>query len=489
MELTQPEVDVLTEPLGKDKGTLPPAMRTRQRTDLMERFPAMSNRYVAASLAEWRRKAIDVALAVSAVIYLPPVILQVFGQIIPLAWTMQAVFVTSYLTLVAVALLQRVDSRFRVWAHFGAGYLMAITGTVALPHGPFVRILPVAWPVILLVLIGPCAARFATAVSIPVILFAPFLRRLPGLTKALSSGPHISPESTGTLLVQGAALTATLLALMVMLERFHRFLIRTLAAQHQATAEAQQEATELAAAHRSLAREMNERRRLEREIARIGDEERRRLGQDVHDGVCQQLTGTLLRCEALQRRLGKGETLASGELSEVSSLLKDAIDEAHAVAQGLSPLEQDARALAEALRLLAKRTQQSSAIRCDFIATGNVLVNEPATAQHLYRIAQEALINAARHSQARLIVVELRGDDGELLLQVQDDGVGPPADIPPGRMGLRTMASRAQMIDGELTVTRGTEGGTRLSCRVPRHARRWPDDELPEKRERETSGS
>lgn len=455
----------------------------------MESVPATEDKYVAASLEEWRRKAFGVFLVASVVLYLPAVALQVFGQILSLAWPIQAVFVTVYLIIVAAALLRRVDYRIRVWAQVGAGYLMAVVGAAAIPHGPFVRVLPIALSVGVLVFLGPRAGRFATLLSILVILFAPFLSKIPGLTRVVWSGPGQSVESADVLFGRGAALTGLLLGLMVMLEQFHRLLIRTLAAQHQAAADAQQQAVQLAAAHRTLADELNERRRLEREIAQIGDEERRRLGQDVHDGVCQQLTGALLRCEALQRRLGKGETLASGDLSEVSSLLEEAIDEAHDVAEGLSPLESHPQAFAEALRTLAKRTQRSSAIRCDFIATGNVLVNEPATAQHLYRIAQEALNNAVRHSQASRIVVELRGEDGELLLQVQDDGVGLPAAIPNRGMGLRSMASRAQMMDGEFTVTRAAESGARVSCRVPRNPRLWPDDGSPENKERETSGS
>lgn len=489
MELTEPEVDVLTGPRGKAAGAPPRSRRRPRRTGPAGTVPATRDDYVAASLEEWRRKAFGVFLVASAVFYFPAIVLQVFGRILSLTWPMQAFFVAVYLVIVAAALLRRVDYRIRVWAQLGAGYLMAVAGMAAIPHGPFVRVLPIALSVGALVFLGPRAGRFATLLSVLVILFAPFLRRVPGLTRLLWSGPDQSVESAGVLLLQGVALTGVLLALMVMLERFHHFLIRTLAAQHQVTADAQQEAVKLAAAHRTLAGEMEERRRLEREVARIGDEERRRLGQDVHDGVCQQLTGALLRCEALQRRLGKGETLAGGELSEVSSLLEEAIDEAHDVAEGLSPLEPHPQAFAEALRVLAKRTQRLSAIRCDFIATGNVLVNEPATAQHLYRIAQEALNNAVRHSQASRIVVELSGEDGELLLQVQDDGAGFPAEIPNGGMGLRSMASRAQMVDGEFTVTRAAEGGTRLSCRVPRNARPWPDIGTPQTGERETSGS
>ncbi len=107
-------------------------------------------------------------------------------------------------------------------------------------------------------------------------------------------------------------------------------------------------------------------------------------------------------------------------------------------------------------------------MRCEFITNGDVRVPDPAIAQHLYRIGQEALSNAVRHAHARRICVELRGSDGELILQVQDDGAGLPAERPAGGMGLRTMAYRAQILDGEFAVAPAPGGGTRVTCRVPR---------------------
>lgn len=108
----------------------------------------------------------------------------------------------------------------------------------------------------------------------------------------------------------------------------------------------------------------------------IGDSERRRLGQELHDGVCQQVTAALLRCQAMERRPG-----AAGAY------------EMHARADGL---------------------------RCEFRTAGDVHVPDPEAAQHLYRIAQESLSNAARHANAGRIVVELRGSDHELILQIEE---------------------------------------------------------------------
>ncbi|MHB1459202.1 MAG: sensor histidine kinase [Armatimonadota bacterium] len=212
---------------------------------------------------------------------------------------------------------------------------------------------------------------------------------------------------------------------------------------------------------------MTERRRLEREVARIGDDERRRLGQDVHDGVCQQIAGALLRCQALERRVERNENLEQEDLQALYLLLEEAIDEAHAVAKGLCPLDPDPEALGSALRTLMKRARGITTARCEFVTAGDVRVYDLTTAHHLYRIAQEAVSNAARHSQANQIIVDLQGNPDDLLLQIRDDGKGIPNDLSSHGMGLRTMAYRAQIIEGQLTVECAPEGGTTITCWVP----------------------
>jgi signal transduction histidine kinase len=173
---------------------------------------------------------------------------------------------------------------------------------------------------------------------------------------------------------------ASLFAVMILLDRFHRLLLDAL--------------SQGIAAQRKVEREMRERQRLEPELAAIGDGERRRLGQELHDGVCQQVTAALLCCQAMERRLERGGVLSGADFSPLSSLLAETIDDAHNVARGLCPLEPDPDALAPALRALTKRTQEMAGVRCEFRATADVRVHDPEAAQHLYRIGQEALSNA-----------------------------------------------------------------------------------------------
>ena len=408
---------------------------------------------VDAALAAWRRKAADVVLIVAAAAHFPSFVLMVVGTGPPMGLLVRALGITAYLGVAAVALMRWVDQRKRLWVFFFAGYVAVAVTNLAIPDGPYAQVALVTLPILVLVLRGDSAANIAILVSAIVLVAAPFLRVLPGVARALAIDPTRASGPPGLVWGRATAMAAFLCALMVLLDRFHRFLLDAL--------------TERIAAQRKVEWQMREQRRLEREIAGIGDEERRRLGQELHDGVCQQITAALLRCQALQRHLERSGTLSVADFAPLSSLLAESIDEAHNVARGLFPLEPEPDALAPALRALSKRTQEIAGVRCEFTEFGAVRVPDPEAIQHLYRIAQEALSNAVRHANAGRIAIELCARDGELILQVEDDGAGLPVDLPGSGMGLRTMAYRARILRGELTLGPTPGGGTRVVCRVP----------------------
>jgi signal transduction histidine kinase len=411
---------------------------------------------VDAALDAWRHKASDILLAVVAVAHLPVIVLGVLGHAPLMGWLPKAVGVVVYFVVAAAALFRRVEYRRRVWASLVALYPALLIASLVSPHGPYAQIGVVTMPIYALVLLGSPAARIAIVASTAIIVSAPLLREQPGVVPLL--GINLAQEAAppGLVWFRAAVKAATLFALMILLDRFHRLLLDAL--------------TQRIAAQRKMADEMRERQRLEREIAGIGDEERRHLGQELHDGVCQQVTAALLRCQALERRLERGGALAGSDFAPLSALLTETIDDAHNVARGLCPLEPDPDALAPALRALTKRMQEMASVRCEFLASGGVRVADPDAAQHLYRIAQEALSNAVRHAHANRIAVELRGCDGQLMLQIDDNGAGLPKELPAGGMGLRTMAYRAQIMNGKLTIGPGPDGGTRVWCRVPHPA-------------------
>lgn len=419
------------------------------------------------SLDTWRRKATDVLLTICAVVLGPALLLGLLGYGIPVSWGIKTLAIIAYVTILAGALARGVDYRIRVWLTVAAGYLFALVGSATFPQAPFLRTLPFEHAIFVLVLTGRTSGRIATLISIGVLLLVPFLHTAPGMAPFLPELATAPRMPRGHLLIQSINLTALLIGLMLLLDRFHAMLLHALAAQQQATDNLRRESAERADALRKLEHAIAERRRLERELAQIGDEERRRLGQDVHDGVCQQITGALLRCQALERRLARGEQLPTADLHALSILLKEAIDEAHAVAQGLQPLESEPGAVVRALRALVQRTQAGSGLECQFAANGETAVPDPIVAQHLYRIAQEAMSNAVRHAHAAHIHLALSGDDHVYTLQVEDDGSGLPTATGNGGLGMRTMAYRAEMIGGTLTVDASLHGGVRVTCRVP----------------------
>lgn len=423
--------------------------------------PSLEPRVEDDGLRKWRRQATDFVVSASVLLHLPVVALYLLQYSHTSALSVSVTIFGSYFVVVLAALFRRIDYRIRVWAVLGAIYATACVGILAFPQGPYVRLLPILAPVFAIGVLGIRAARLATVISSIVLLSTPFLDSVPSVFNLLGIEIVRTPMPGWLDWVQATALTAEMVVVMILLERSYGFLLSALAARGRAIAEQR-------LAKRRLEELMHERLRLELEVARIGDDERRQLGNEVHDGVCQQLTGALLRCQALELRLEQGTPLCGSDLEPVSSLLSDSINEAHSIAQGLWPLEPTPEALVSALRRLVKRTRKTSGIPCEFRSAGDVRVSEPNTAQHLYRIAQEALSNAVRHAKADHITLELRGSDGTLTLRVEDNGIGLHNSQGTEGMGLRTMACRAQILESEFIIEAAPLGGTRVLCCVPR---------------------
>ncbi|MHC1712485.1 MAG: 7TM diverse intracellular signaling domain-containing protein [Solidesulfovibrio sp.] len=218
----------------------------------------------------------------------------------------------------------------------------------------------------------------------------------------------------------------------------------------------------------ALEKEMIERTKLAGEIVNVSEDERRRLSHDLHDGLCQQLTGARLRCLVLERGAA-GERDTAGELAALSSLLEDVVSEAYDLSRGLWPVEHDPLGAGPSLEELARRMSESSGVAIDFFRE---LVCTECAGQHivqLYRIAQEAVTNAVKHAKPRRIGIRLHCEYGNrLTLTVRDDGIGRGAatQSKKGGLGLRIMAHRARMIGGELSIADAEGGGTVVTCRL-----------------------
>jgi signal transduction histidine kinase len=206
-------------------------------------------------------------------------------------------------------------------------------------------------------------------------------------------------------------------------------------------------------------------RRLENEIVNISEAEQRRIGRDLHDGVCQVLaalscSATLLRGELEKRNL-PAEARKAGELA---SLLQNAVVETRDLARSLVPAHVSDVGLTLALEALAQSVSRWHSVNCSFHFGGGEVAQDEQVATHLYRIAQEAISNAINHGKAKNVGLYLAAVGDRVTLQITDDGIGIP-DAPSRKgMGLAVMQYRARLSGGELTIERTEKGGTRICC-------------------------
>lgn len=414
------------------------------------------------ALEDWRRKETDAILLVSVALHIPPLLLLMRGYGRNLELPIIETFAVVVGLVLAAALLRGIDYRIRAWTVLGGIYVTAGIGALAFPEGPYIRSLPLVAPIYAIGVLGLRSARIATVISVIFLLATPALLSRPPVIDLLGIDPARVHLSNNLWLAQGLALTMELIVMMVLLQRFHLFLHATLRAKHVA-------ALQESAVNAKLEQAMRERLTLERQMATISDEERRLLASEIHDGVCQQLTGALLRCQAMELRLDRGRSPVREDLDGLASLLGETIREAHAVARGLRPLDSTPEALTAGLRTLARESRQMSEASIGFRAEGNVQEVDPVVAQHLYRIAQEALSNAVRHARAKRISVLLRASGSRISLCIEDDGVGLDGAGSPEGLGFRTMAYRAEIIGGRLEVASNPGGGTRITCSVERN--------------------
>jgi len=215
-----------------------------------------------------------------------------------------------------------------------------------------------------------------------------------------------------------------------------------------------------------LMNEMGERERLENEIWEIGEKERQRIGQDLHDSLCQHLTATALASQALVDRLAVSdphEVLAAGRIVE---LVEEAVDLTRRVARGLYPVELDSDDLLFALNELARSSTSLYGIECTLDNRFPGMIANSFVATHVYLIAQEAITNAVRHGNATRCLITLANQESDLVLTIRDNGVGLSATASKSKgLGLRIMTHRAAMIGATLEI-RNQGDGTVVSCVV-----------------------
>ncbi len=216
---------------------------------------------------------------------------------------------------------------------------------------------------------------------------------------------------------------------------------------------------------RVVVRKELEREELERQTADLVVEEHRRLGQELHDTLAQQIVGAALLAETLHRRIKEALPPEAVLAQRLAASLTEAKQQVHDLARGLMPVEVDAAGLMSALDDLVSRLRSSFRSNCRFECARPVLVEDNFTATHLFYIAQEALYNAVKHSGAPEIVVSLAAEGIDLVLEVRDDGAG-KFEVPDETrgLGIRIMRYRSGLIGGSLTFESAPGGGLIVRC-------------------------
>ncbi len=240
-------------------------------------------------------------------------------------------------------------------------------------------------------------------------------------------------------------------------------------------------------------RDITQRKELEREVLEVVAQEQHRIGQELHDGVNQELFALNLVTTAMSLRLAKVDSTEEKHASKITDALTRVQRQIRALARGLVPVELDPEGLHAALQDLAERTSEHSKVVCKLERSATVQVEESVVATHLLCIAQEAVRNAVRHGKSKNIRLSLKQAAGRVVLSIRDDGVGltAPSNEQAG-LGIRLMQYRAGAIGGWLTIGPAKDGGTVVMCTLPTKSKNgdhaatvqaaprtlWPDEAL-----------
>lgn len=211
--------------------------------------------------------------------------------------------------------------------------------------------------------------------------------------------------------------------------------------------------------------DITKRKRLEQEVVDVAAAEQRRIGQELHDGTGQELTGLCMLADNLTEALSEHSPPDAQFARRIAQGLRQALAQVRALSRGLIPVEVDAEGLMAALTELTTRISDLHGIHCIFECAEPVPVEDNYTATQLYRIAQEAITNAIKHGKPGAIRVSLEARGQYLTLKIADDGVGfSPAQTNGDGMGLRIMSYRAGQIGAQFAIRPGSSRGAVVSC-------------------------
>jgi signal transduction histidine kinase len=423
-----------------------------RQEDFLETRLVTGNAEFESTILRWREHALDYVLRAVLAIGAAPVVFVFLVAPNTLPSELRLFGLVIYIALVATTLARRLPHAVRCWGALlvvfaFAGVLLVVRGSEGTG-----RLLLVVLPIHAAVLVGARSGAVAATISVTFYVAAAWLNAS-GLTRPLvfARGGVLEPPIW---IFQGVMLVAVLGPVTLLLTRFIGVLQGALAAEREATA-------------RIVAVDA-ERRRLQRVLLETGERERRAVGNQIHDGPCQQITAALLRCKVAQNALtARGSPDEAAHLDAIAAMLDASVGEIHELARGLSPPEFVPGALGAALEGLAQQVRAPGTIACEVVYDRLAQPESTEVANQLFRIAQEAVSNAVRHARPARVRIELSRMDGALRLLVSDDGVGLLPETSRERMGLHIMRYRAELMGGSFSVGPAAGRGTLVTCTLP----------------------
>lgn len=213
--------------------------------------------------------------------------------------------------------------------------------------------------------------------------------------------------------------------------------------------------------------DLTNRRKLERLVAEASASEQQRIGQDLHDGLGQQLAGLSFFCKSLTTRLEAKDIPEAADARRMNELITSALVQARGLAKGLAPVMAGHQGLSLALEQLATYVSSTFSIPCRFHGPNAIDIRDTTVATHAYRIAQEAVTNALKHAKPWNVLVTLATENGQIVLTIEDDGTGLSTSGTGMGSGREIMRARAAVIGGTLQIVPGVAGGTIVRCCFP----------------------
>lgn len=223
----------------------------------------------------------------------------------------------------------------------------------------------------------------------------------------------------------------------------------------------------------AAARDVTQRRSLEKRLLNIHDETRRQVGQNLHDNLGQRLTGLYLIVDQFAKEAEEGDRIGTEQLSQLAREIKKTDQIVGRLAHRLVPVALEREGLEIALAQLAKETERLFGVSSESEISDSVSITDPTAATNLYHIAQEATTNCIKYSNASHVRISLSETESEVILKVEDDGEGlaDKLDETQGRgLGLSIMKHRAKQLGGSLAIEANDDEGVTVKCSIPREA-------------------